>query len=308
MPQTSGAHGFDFKSLWQMIVGLIPTNPIAAFLNGNVLQIIVLAVLGGIVILTVSNKTASVADSAKQLNLLIGEIMALVIKAVPIVIFFNVFEMSALGDYSVIIGLRKPLVLQLILVLLPSVIYAVKLCIKTKTRFALIVKKMFPLMLIAFTTASSSASFTTAIETQEKSFGTSGNIVKLGVPLYESFCKPLMALEFSLYSLYLMKLYDVKITLSAFITVIITAAVLAIATPPITGGSASCYSLMLLQCGIPIEALSVLLAINVFVDRITTTGAEIFNQLCMLDTGLALDKADVDVLRKADSRNRKSAV
>ena len=60
--------------------------------------------------------------------------------------------------------------------------------------------------------------------------------------------------------------YGVTISIHWVITGVLTAGLLAIATPPVPGGSLTCYTVLLAQLGIPAQAVALAIAGNVILD------------------------------------------
>lgn len=63
---------------------------------------------------------------------------------------------------------------------------------------------------------------------------------------------------------------SVNMTMTWYITAFITCLILGIATPPITGGAKTCYTILFLQLGIPIEWLALVIAVDTLFDFFRT--------------------------------------
>ncbi|MBR4959020.1 MAG: cation:dicarboxylase symporter family transporter, partial [Phascolarctobacterium sp.] len=93
------------------------------------------------------------------------------------------------------------------------------------------------------------------------------------------------------------EVYGVTISLNWLLTALFISVVLAIATPPIPGGSLTCYTLLFLQLNIPAEAVPIIIAVEVIMDFICTA----VNLLC-LQTELVELAGDLNMLDYAKLR------
>ena len=131
-----------------------------------------------------------------------------------------------------------------------------------------------PFSLISSTslsTASSSAALSTNLETCERKLGISGRIVHFAVPLGQVMFKTGGAVGFFVLALGLSEFYGVAMPLPWVVTGVLTAGLLAIAAPPVPGGSLTCYTVLLTQLGIPAEAVGLAVAGNVILDFFMTS-------------------------------------
>lgn len=86
---------------------------------------------------------------------------------------------------------------------------------------------------------------------------------------------PGTALYFIIICIYTAEVYGVECSVVWFVLAIFTGVLLAIAAPPIPGGTLTCYTIMFTQLGLPEEALVVALALDVLCDFVAT-GANMF--------------------------------
>lgn len=149
-------------------------------------------------------------------------------------------------------------------------IYIAVLSLRIHISPRLLIKKLLPTFIIAVTTASSSAAFATELDTCTKKLGIDERIANFGVPLGNVLYMPGGALYFLVIGLFMAEFYSIDIN-PLFITIlIIMSTLLAIATPPIPGGTITCYTVFFSQLGIPLEALSIAIALDLVMDFIIT--------------------------------------
>ena len=159
------------------------------------------------------------------------------------------------------------------LLILAAMLIAVSLICKVNP--ILILKKGFSSFVIGISTASSVATFGNCVNVCEKKYGISSHVTSFGVPLGIVMFPPSTAVCFIMTCLYTAEAYGIECSLPWLILAIFSAVVLAIAAPPIPGGTLTCYSILFIQLGLPAEALAVALALDVLFDFIAT-GADMF--------------------------------
>ncbi|MBR3751563.1 MAG: cation:dicarboxylase symporter family transporter, partial [Ruminiclostridium sp.] len=98
----------------------------------------------------------------------------------------------------------------------------------------------------------------------------SNHITSFGIPLGIVMFPPATAMYFIIICIYAAEVYGVECSLVWFVLAIFSAGVLAIASPPIPGGTLTCYTIMFTQLGLPEEALVVALALDVLCDFVAT--------------------------------------
>ena len=110
--------------------------------------------------------------------------------------------------------------------------------------------------------------------------------------------KPVSAATFLLLAFFFADKYGLSCSTDWIVTAAIVSAAVAIATPPVPGGGAIAYSALLLPLGIPTEALTVALAIDIVIDFLVTAFQMSTLQLTLVNTTANLGLVDMEVLRQ----------
>ena len=135
------------------------------------------------------------------------------------------------------------------------------------------------------------------MECSTKRLGIDNKIAGFGVPLGFVMFKPTTAIYYLLLSFYFAGVYGLSCNIGWIITAVFLAVLISMATPPIPGGSAAAYTMLFLQLGIPAEALSVALAVDILFDFFMTAGDMFVIPLCLTDFSAGVGKLDTDTLR-----------
>ena len=280
--------------IYSMLLEIIPGNIVTPFLEGNSLQIIFMAICAGLVLLVLGEKTSALRALLGQLNTAVQFMMEVVSRYISLFVFVSLLSLMLSDAASNLGGVVKGLLLGMAACVAWPLLYALWACLRLRVSFPLVLRKLLPTYLIALSTASSSAALSSNLETCERRLGVSGRIVHFAVPLGQVMFKTGGAVGFFVLALGLAEFYGVAMPLSWIVTGVLTAGLLAIATPPVPGGSLTCYTVLLAQLGIPDEAIGLAVAGNVILDFFMTScgisclQSELMlsaNRLGMLDRG-----------------------
>ena len=260
----------QLSSLFQMILGFIPTDIVTPFQEGNSLQIILLGAAIGVALLILGKQTEVVALTIEQINYVVQFLLEIISTLVPSFIFIVLVQMIWSGTLDVVLLAWKPLLafLTIIVIIASAMVLAVAHCGKVNPLS--ILKKSLPTFIIGMTTASSVATFGTCANVCERKLGVSNHITSFGVPLGIVMFPPATAMYFIIICIYTAEVYQVECSAVWFILAVFSATVLAIAAPPIPGGTLTCYTIMFTQLGLPTDALVVALALDVLCDFVAT--------------------------------------
>lgn len=299
MPVSRGSgKAFDVRSLWEMLLNMVPTNILDAFLKGNTLQVIFLAAVVGIVALSLIRKMHELTEWTRQLNGLVQATVELVVKTLPVVVFISLFTLVATNQVKNLVAVYRFPLYQFLLMLGWIALMLVRTCITQKVHVVTLIKKLLPTAVITISTASSTAAFSTNLETCRKKLGVDSQIVDFGVPLSQSLYKPGVVVEDMIGVICIAQVFGVEFTWSMLIMLAITAVILSVAAPTIPGSAFSSFALLFVQCGIPASAISIVAALNAFTDRINTCASVMSDQLELVQLASSLGKLDKETLRK----------
>ena len=283
---TAAVGGNAAAQIYSMILGIIPGNIITPFQEGNSLQIIFMAICTGLVLLVLGKKADTLRALLDQFNTVVQFLMGLVSRYIAVFVFVSLLSLLLSDAASNLGGVVKGLLLGMAVCVVWPLLYALWASLRLKVSLLTVLRKLLPTYLIALSTASSSAALSTNLETCERRLGISGRIVHFAVPLGQVVFKPGASVCFFVLAMGLAEFYGVAMPLSWVVTGVLTAGLLAIAAPPIPGGSLTCYTVLMTQLGIPAEAVGLAVAGNVILDFfMTSCGISCLQSELMLSAG-----------------------
>ena len=257
--------------IYAMLLGIVPGNLFAPFLEGNSLQIIFLAVCAGLALLVLGERTAGLAALAGQLNAAVGLMMEAVSRFIPAFTFISLLSLLLSDALTGLGGVAKGLLLVIGACLVCPLLYALLAALRLGVSWPMLLRKELPTYLIALATASSSAALSTNLETCRRRLGISPRIVNFAVPLGQVVFKTGASAGFLLLAFGLAEFYGVAMSPVWVVTGVLVTGMLAVAAPPIPGGSLTCYTVLLTQLGIPEGGIALAIAGNVILDFFMTS-------------------------------------
>ena len=259
------------KEIYSMIKDIIPSDPISPFLNGNMLQICLIAVLTGSVIIMLGNRVDQIRELVLQGNTLLISVVELVCRLLPLYIFADLTRLFWENGLGIIITTWKPILLCVAANAFIALFKLIKISIRYKTKVSVLFKKVYPSFMIGLTTASSMAAYGTSLEINE---------TKLGIdPGYSSFATPLKnqihalnsVLGFIISFYFLAEYSGISINTFWFVNVWIVVFLISPAIPPVSGGTLICIGIMLNEFGIPNSCLSIAATLMLLLDFFMTS-------------------------------------
>ncbi|HSH35326.1 dicarboxylate/amino acid:cation symporter [Schnuerera sp.] len=253
--------------LVQILYEMVPRNPIAAMGEGNMLQIIVFAIITGIGLSTLGEKVKIVVQIFEQLNELIIKMVGFVMLFAPIGVFGLIARTFATVGYAALVPLLKYIIAVYIgLILHAGLIYSGMLKGLTGLSPKIFFKKIFPAMSVAFSTASSGATVPINLDINEKEFGVSRNIASFTIPLGATINMDGTAIMQGVATFFIAQVYNVPLSIGAILTVVLTATLASIGTAGVPGAGTIMLSMVLQSIGLPIEGIGLIMGIDRLVD------------------------------------------
>lgn len=258
-------------SLSDTILDFIPTNPIEALATGNMIQIIIFAVLVGLLIATMEDRLMTLGNIVTEMNDLMMGMTMWVMKLAPVGVFFLITRTFSSLGYDAILSMLSymasvlgGLVAQLIIV------YMLLISIFVRVNPFKFLKKFAPVMTFGFSTASSSATVPIHIQTLDD-MGVDKKISSFTIPLGATINMDGTAIMQGVAVIFIANAYGIDLTASDFMTVILTATIASVGTAGIPSVGLITLSMVLESVGLPVEGIAIIMGIDRILDMARTT-------------------------------------
>lgn len=261
----------EAPSLGDVIVGMFPSNPIAAMTNGNTLQIIVFAVLFGIAISLAGKAGERVANFFSDINEVIMKLVTLLMEVAPIGIFFLMAKLFTTLGLSAIGNLAAYFfVLTGTLLLHAFVSYSAILKFGAGLNPIHFWRKIKDAIMFAFSTASSNATLPITMETATHRLGVSNKVASFTIPLGATINMDGTAIMQGVATAFIAQAFNIDLTMGDYISVILTATLASIGTAGVPGVGLIMLAMVLNQVGLPLEGIALIMGVDRLLDMIRT--------------------------------------
>lgn len=270
------------NSFIDILVNIIPTNPIASLVNGDMLQIIFFSILLGIAISLVGKKAEIVKNAFESLNEVIMKIVQIVMSFAPIGVFALMTNTFATMGFNAMIPLIKYIFVILFSLLIHSVfVYGGMFKLFTRLSIKPFLKKFIKPASIVFSTASSNAALPVTLETVNE-MGVDNSISSFTIPLGCTINMDGTAIMQGVAAIFIAQVYNVDLGLPAILTIILTATLASIGTAGVPGVGMVMLSMVLQSVGLPIEGIGLILGIDRILDMCRSTVNTMGDCICTI--------------------------
>ncbi|CAG0902313.1 unnamed protein product [Cyprideis torosa] len=294
--------GKDSPPLSQVLIDIIPSNPINAMAQGEMLSIIFFAILFGVSLLMVGRKARSVVELIEVLN----EVMMKMVSAIMIVAPYAVFCLIAKAMATLGIELLGQLlgyVVVLISVLMLHLFGTLQLFLKLLSGLSPLtfMRKMRNVQVFAFSTSSSNATIPVTLRTVTERLGVNNSVASFTVPFGATINMDGTAIMQGVATVFIANVYNVDLGISGYLTVIIMSVLASIGTAGVPGVGLIMLSMVFSQVGLPIEGIGLILGVDRLLDMIRTavnvTGDAVVSTIVAKSEG----KLDIAVFNDPDA-------
>jgi len=277
------------------LLGLIPTNPIAAMSDGNVLQVIVFAILLGLAINVSGKAGETVRHGFESLAEVIYKLTSIIIWFAP----FGVFALMAwtAGTYG--LDLLLPLAMVIAAVYLGCVIHAFVVYGGALWAMGLnpllFFKGVAEAAAVAFTTTSSSGTLPVSMTCARKNLGVSDSVSGFVLPLGATINMDGTALYQGVCALFVAQVFGVDLSGGDYLTIILTATLASVGTAGVPGAGLIMLSLVLTSVGLPLEGVAIIAGIDRLLDMARTSLNVIGDSMVATFVAKSEGELDLDV-------------
>lgn len=263
----------EAPSIMQVIVAMVPTNPVASMAKADILPIIIFSLFVGVGILQVGGKKGQLLidwfDAAAEVSY---KIINMVMQFAPIGVFCLLLPVVAENGPKVLL----PLLSVIACMAFGSIIHAVAIYSSMARIWAHIspikfFEGMSEAILIAFTTCSSAASLPINMKNCQEKLGCSREITSFVLPLGATINMDGTAIYMGVCSLFIANVYGIDLTMAQMGMIILTGTLASIGTAGVPGAGLIMLSMVLLSVGLPMEGLALVAGIDRILDMFRTT-------------------------------------
>ncbi|MBO6534289.1 dicarboxylate/amino acid:cation symporter [Muricauda oceani] len=254
---------FGINDIPNAITDLLPENPLASMVSGEMLSIVIFTIIIGVAVLSLPN------DLLKPVKLLLSavqEICMTVVKwamlLVPVAVFGLMAQLTSSVGLSSLSGLGFYVLVVLLGLFMLIVIYLLLVSTLGRTNPLKFLRKITDVQLLAFSTTSSAAVMPLSLKTAEEELKVDSSISNFIIPIGATVNMDGTALYQTITTLFIAQAYGLEMDLLNIIVVVVTIVAASIGTPAIPGGGVVILASVLSGAGIPSEGIIIIIGVE----------------------------------------------
>lgn len=270
--EAGGSEGATSDGVIATLLNIIPTNPVAALTNGNVLQIIFFAIFLGIGITIVGKKAKPVQDFFEGLAEIMYKITGIIMVLVPIGIFGLLAPIVGTYGISVLLPLMKVIIAMVVAAIFHvAVVYG--LAVKTLGKMSPIkfFKGIFPAASVAFATCSSSGTLPVTMKNTQENLGVSKETSSFVLPLGATINMDGTAIYMGITVMFIAQYFGESLSIVQLLTVALMGTLASIGAAGVPGAGLVMLTMVLTAVNLPLEGIALVAGIDRVLDMVRTS-------------------------------------
>ncbi len=255
----------------ETLINIIPTNPITAMNDANMLQIIAFAIFIGLALTVLGEKTKGILNLFEQANEIMMYLVNLVMKTAPYGTFGLIATAIGSQGYDAIKAMLAYFLIVLAALLIHAVItYGGTIALLAKRNPIEFFKGFAPAMTVAFSTSSSNATLPVSMETAQKNLKVPEQISSFVQPLGATINMDGTAIMQGVATIFIAQVYGFELTFTQILVVILTAVLASVGTAGVPGVGLIMLAMVLTAVGLPPEGIGLIIGIDRLLDMTRT--------------------------------------
>ena len=273
----------EFKQIFQLILSIVPQNIFTAFIEQNILQIVMIAWLTGFCITILGEKVSGLKEFVLDAKQLIYEIVKIIFKLIPAIMFLCILKTTLTISFSSMFAVWKIIAAEYSVYFVLTAIMLLRIKIKHGVKILEFLKKIYPAYLISFVTCSGSASMPKNIEVCEKELKIDKNLCEFYIPLANALFPTTMVSAMVVNPFFAAEFSGVEISIAKLLIILFLSVQFAISSVRANGGMIATLTLLLSQLEISLDAIGLIMLADVFIINMSGVISLIIRNCDLLD-------------------------
>jgi len=256
-----------------LLIQIVPNNPVKSAAEGDMLGVMFFSLLFGIALAIVRTEaTARLQETIQGLYDVTMWLIGWVISLAPIGVAALLFSLTAQLGYEILQQLALYVgVVVLALAIHQFVVYSLAVRLLGGMSPIFFFRGIEAAMITAFSTASSNATLPTALKVAEENLKLPPSVSRFVLTIGSTMNQNGTALFEGVTVLFLAQFYGVPLSIGEQITVVLICILGGIGTAGVPAGSIPVVALILGLVGVPVEGIGLILGVDRFLDMCRTT-------------------------------------
>ena len=262
---------FELDDIPNAISNIIPRNPITSYLEGQMLSILVFALIVGLAMGTLPKESIQpVLDLLESIQKITIHILMFSMKIVPFAVFGLIVGMVAKVGIGSMVGMGAYMGTVVLALGVMLLVYMLILKFVAKRPILSTFSKFRNPQTVSFSTASSMATMPVTLKTAEESLEIDPKVSKFVIPFGTTVNMDGTALYQVIAVFFLAQLFSIELSMLSMLVIIVTTLLASIGTPAVPGAGVIVMSTILVTVGIPPVGILLLISVDRILDMIRT--------------------------------------
>lgn len=270
---TNSVSGVDLKinDIPKNIVGLIPGNPLESFMSGEMLSIIIFALIIGVSMISLPEKSSlPILDLLESIQKITMKVVSWAMRLAPLAAFGLMADITSKVGLAALAGLGAYMITVVIGLFAMMGVYIIIIKVFARRPILSTFKMIRNPQLLAFSTSSSAAVMPLSIKTAEEQLKVKPEVSQFIIPLGATVNMDGTALYQIVAVFFLAQLFSIDLGITLILLVALTALAASIGAPSAPGTGIVILSTILIAAGIPAVGVVLLLGVDRILDMTRT--------------------------------------
>jgi Na+/H+-dicarboxylate symporter len=258
-------------SWFEVVINMVPTNPFAALVNGNMLAVIVFSLLVGLAIAGVKDRAPVVAQFVEQAQTVLVYLMKMIMVIAPIGVAALLAQVFAKQGFALIQYLLAYFLVVIVVLLIQAVgVYSLFLSLFARLSPWVFFRKMRAAMLFAFGVSSSVASIPLVLQIVRERLGVRSKVAAFVIPLGATINMDGTAIMQGVATVFIAHAFGLSLSIGQYVVVILMATLASIGTAGVPSVGLITLAMVLKQVGLPVEGIALIVGVDRLLDMLRT--------------------------------------
>ncbi|MEZ5681665.1 MAG: dicarboxylate/amino acid:cation symporter [Erythrobacter sp.] len=289
------------RSLVEMIIAMVPDNPVMAMAQGQILPVIIFAILFGMALLMTGDEARPLVRGIEAASAVMQRLTIIVMEFTPFGVFALMAWVAGTFGFDALIPLSKLVLLNYVgcgIILL--IVYPAILRFIAKLPTIDFYRGIIDAQAVAFSTASSNATLPVTLRCVQRNLGVSKSISSFAVALGATVNMNGTAMYLGVIAIFGAQAFGIELNWISYLLIGLTATLGAIGTAGVPGAGLIMMSLVLSSIGVPLETIAFVAGINHLLDMMRTMTNVTGDAVVAVAVGRMAGEIDVEEYVSAD--------
>ncbi len=261
----------SLAELPQALLGLLPGNPLSAMVEGQMLQVVIFAIIVGVALVTMPPKQSRpMLDLLSSLQEVCMTVVRWAMLLAPVAVFGLMARLTSQLGLQALLGMSQYVLVVLVGLLILLAVYLIIVGVYVRQSPLKFLAATRELLLLAFSTSSSAAVMPLSIKTAQEKLSVRQSVAQFVIPLGATINMNGTALYQGVATVFLAQVYGIEIGLSGMALVVALSVGASIGSPATPGVGIVILATVLATVGIPPEGVALILGVDRILDMSRT--------------------------------------